>query len=412
MSASTGPPAIDAVLRRLLVLEACKASWFWLPTSYLLFAERFGSQSALTLLGAYYFGAVLLELPSGWASDRFGRRATLAIAMALQAFGGAAVAFGDAFAWCLAGQVAIAGATAFVSGTDTALLYDWLKREDRLDTLTEWEARIATVAFGAAALAVVSGGFAASWWLPAGFLATGAAGVVGFVAALGVHDARVASAVGRVAHRGDWARLFASLRRGPLAWLAAFSIAMQLFNHVPLEFHQAYTAVLRDDFPSVDFLGADAPTETVGLVLGAMMLLASVASRLSPAVSRRFGARATLLACFAAQVSILWAMALFLHPLVLVAIACRGVPHGVALPVRNAHIHAELDGGLRATFFSGQTLVGSLLLSATLFASGRFAGSDLTELPREPLVSVLTTYGVAAVAVLIVLALWRPRAAR
>lgn len=393
----------DSVLKRLLVLQACKAAWFWLPTSFLLFASRFGSETALTLLGVYYLAGVVLELPSGWASDRFGRRATLVAAMAMQAAGGCAIAFGESFGWCIAGQVGIAGATAFVSGTDTALLFDWLKRDGRLSELTAWEARVATVGFGTAAVATVSGGFASAWWLGAGYLATGVAGLVGLVAALGIRDARETSEVADRA-RGDWGRLLGSLRQPRLAWLAAFAVAMQLFNHVPLEFHQAY-AVLLD----VDFLGADAPTETVGLVLGLMMLLASVASRLSPAIAERCGPIATLIVCFALQITILWAMALFLHPAILLVIACRGVPHGIALPVRNAQIHAELDGPLRATFFSGQALVGSLLLAVTLMIAGQFAGGPLEVLARTDLVGVLVTYGVAALVVLGLLVLWRPR---
>ncbi|QDU83400.1 Major Facilitator Superfamily protein [Planctomycetes bacterium Pla163] len=393
----------DPVLARLLVLQSCKAAWFWLPTSFLLFASRFGSETALTLLGAYYLAGVVLELPSGWASDRFGRRATLLVAMAMQAAGGCAIAFGESFGWCVAGQVGLAGATAFVSGTDTALLYDWLKRDDRLGELTTWEARVATVGFGTAAVATVSGGFASAWWLGAGYLGTGLAGLVGLVAALGIRDAREPDQVAGGA-RGDWGRLLGSLRHPRLAWLAAFAVSMQLFNHVPLEFHQAYAALL-----DVDFLGAGAPTETVGLVLGLMMLLASVASRLSPAVAERCGPIATLLVCFALQISILWAMALFLHPAVLLVIACRGVPHGIALPVRNAQLHAVLSGPLRATFFSGQTLVGSLLLAVTLMVAGRFAGGPLETLARGDLTGVLLTYGVAALVVLGALWLWRPR---
>lgn len=402
----------DPVLRRLLVVEACKASWFWLPTSFLLFAERFGSATALSLVGAYYLAGVVLELPSGWASDRFGRRATLVIAMLLQALGGALIAFGDSPLLCALGQVGLAGGTAFVSGTDTALVYDWLEREGRLAELTQQEARIAFVAFGAASIAVVTGGFAATWWLPAGYLATAGAGLVGAAAALGIRDARRADERAGSGHGDDWSRLFASLRTRRLAWLAAFGVSMQVFNHVPLEFNQAYVANLGERFGAVEFLGQGAPTETVGLVLGAMMLLASLASRLSPALAARFGPTTTLLVCFAAQISILCAMALALHPLVLLVVACRGVPHGIALPVRNAQLHAALDGPLRATFFSAQALAGSLLLAATLFAAGVFAGSDVAALEREPLVEVLSTYAIAAVAVLGLLVVTRPRDAR
>ncbi|MEZ5977799.1 MAG: MFS transporter [Planctomycetota bacterium] len=391
-------PSCDQVLRRLLVVEGCAAAWFWLPTYFLLFRERFGDETAVALLGAYYVANVVLEVPSGWASDRFGRRATLVAAMAMQCLGAAAIAISGDVAWSLLGQILLAGSASFVSGTDTSLAFEWLRREGRVDEVTRFESRVGVTVFGVGAATVVVGGFASTDHLAAGHALAAVAGLVGVVVALGLRDARERDEVAGHA-RGEWGRLLGGLRRPQLAWIAAFAVAMHVFNHVPLEFLQPYLAAA-----DADVAGGRAPTAAAGLTLGAMYALASVASRLSPAIGARLGARAALVLAFAAQIAIVWVMALVLHPAVALVVALRGVPHGVAQPLRNARIHDLVEGPLRATWFSALTLAGSLILGGSLLVAARFVGGPLERLDADGLAKVLLAYGVAAAATLVALA--------
>ena len=54
-------------------------AYFWLPVFFLYFNERFSIERVLQLEAIYFLSVVLLEVPSGYFSDRIGRRPTLLI---------------------------------------------------------------------------------------------------------------------------------------------------------------------------------------------------------------------------------------------------------------------------------------------------------------------------------------------
>jgi hypothetical protein len=76
---------------------------------------------------------------------------------------------------------------------------------------------------------------------------------------------------------------------------------------------------------------------------------------------------------------------------------------------RNVMVHRELDGNLRATWFSLQTLVGSVAMSLTLFASAGVVASGTASLAAGELGRVLTGYSLGAALVLVCLAIPRLR---
>ena len=53
--------------------------WFWIPIFFLFFSAHLSLDKILLLESIYYASVVLLELPSGYFSDRVGRRATRCI---------------------------------------------------------------------------------------------------------------------------------------------------------------------------------------------------------------------------------------------------------------------------------------------------------------------------------------------
>ena len=52
-------------------------TYFWSPIFFLFFSERFSIEQILQLQSLYYVSAVVLEVPSGYLSDRVSRTATL-----------------------------------------------------------------------------------------------------------------------------------------------------------------------------------------------------------------------------------------------------------------------------------------------------------------------------------------------
>ena len=67
-------------LRLIPVHQMLTHAAAWLPVFVLFTRARFDLDGALLLAAIYYLFVVLLEVPSGWMSDRLGRTLTLRIA--------------------------------------------------------------------------------------------------------------------------------------------------------------------------------------------------------------------------------------------------------------------------------------------------------------------------------------------
>ena len=74
---------------------------------------------------------VVMEYPTGYLSDRIGYRATLNIASATGMVGWGMYSFADSFGGVLVAEILLGVSLAFISGSDTALLYETLKTEGK-----------------------------------------------------------------------------------------------------------------------------------------------------------------------------------------------------------------------------------------------------------------------------------------
>ena len=77
---ATSPLTLN--VRLFPLYRACIDAMAWLPIFFLYFSERVALREVLMLEAAYYATIVTLEVPSGYFSDRFGRRLTLLLSSA------------------------------------------------------------------------------------------------------------------------------------------------------------------------------------------------------------------------------------------------------------------------------------------------------------------------------------------
>ena len=137
-----------------------------LPVLSLLLLSRGLDQSTLALAtGVFALTVVLLELPSGMASDRWGRRRVYLIAHTIGAVGDLVLAFtGQAFL----GMMLMGAATAFESGSLSSLFFQrWMdaRGKDTLPRAASWMNLMEPGALAGGALAGGAGGAAAPTFL-------------------------------------------------------------------------------------------------------------------------------------------------------------------------------------------------------------------------------------------------------
>lgn len=141
------------------------AKWFNLvmPIVVLFYQENGLTMSQIFMLKSIYsIAMVATELPSGYMADVWGCRKTLLFGAILGTIGMAIYSLSSGFVNFIAAEVVLGIGFSFVSGADSALLYDSLKAENREDDYIKFEGSITSTGNFAEALAGVAGGLLAT----------------------------------------------------------------------------------------------------------------------------------------------------------------------------------------------------------------------------------------------------------
>jgi MFS family permease len=137
--------------------HALMMSLFPMAVITLFYRREIGMTMAdiFLLQGGFGLGMVLLEFPSGFVADRIGYRRSLLLASLAAILGWGLYATGHSFWQIAVAELVLGAATAFVSGSDAALLYESLKERGEEARYGIWWGRytfVGQVAEGTAAL--------------------------------------------------------------------------------------------------------------------------------------------------------------------------------------------------------------------------------------------------------------------
>ena len=380
MSESRAPSEVDRGIERSLrlypVFVAGVGFYAWMPVFFTFLASRVSLREVLLLEAIYYVAIVALEVPSGWLSDRFGRRRVLVGAGAMLVGAYACFALADGFAALAIAQVSLAAGLALNSGTDTSFHLACLESLGRAEEYGPREARLSSLGFAMGALSALVGGALALLDFRFAYVASGLGALVAWLAAIGFHRDAPAGA------RGIGATVRACVsatRQRPLAWMLLVAVAATVSNHLPYELYQPFLErVARTDAWS------DAWASRTSAIAGAHVALVSVLALPVAAVSERLAERLGLARHFvlslALQAGIVLAMAAFSAPWVLAIVALRSLPRALQdAPIRAAvtpHVHPSM----RATYLSLQSLAGRLAFAGVLATLAVVAGDDFDRL--------------------------------
>jgi MFS family permease len=141
------------------------AKWFNLimPIVVLFYQENgLGMSQIFILKSIYSIAMVATELPSGYLADVWGCRRTILFGAILGTLGILIYSFSSDFYSFILAEIVLGIGFSFISGADSALLYDSLKAEDREEEYIKHEGRITSAGNFAEALAGVAGGLLAT----------------------------------------------------------------------------------------------------------------------------------------------------------------------------------------------------------------------------------------------------------
>ena len=168
---ATGQGAADerSLRRTLLTLNifaALKMMLFPMAIITLFWKDEIGLTltEILTLQVFFSLASVLMEYPSGYVSDRLGYRWALVTACLFGIAGWSWYLVAGTFWGVLVAELLLGVSYAFISGSDTALLFETLRASDRIDLYARLDGRLVSWAQGGeAAGALFAGAMYATW---------------------------------------------------------------------------------------------------------------------------------------------------------------------------------------------------------------------------------------------------------
>ncbi len=118
----------------------------------------FSDRESFQLKAFYSIAIVIFEIPSGYLADVIGRRKTLIFGSILGTLGFLVYATTSGYYWFLIAEIILGIGQSFVSGADSAIMYDSLKSAGREREYVKFEGRNFTVGNYSEALAGIIGG--------------------------------------------------------------------------------------------------------------------------------------------------------------------------------------------------------------------------------------------------------------
>lgn len=375
-----------------------QAIWF------LFFQQSVTPAQAILLYAVYDLATTILEVPSGYMSDRLGRRPTLLFATVSGLLGALLLAVGADF-WTFAlGQALLGASAAFASGTDSALLFESLTDAGRTDEIEAQEVKAWRFNFTGFALSAVTGGAMAQFDFALPFLAT----AISSALALGIIWAlrEPTHSADDIVQGGEWARVSSlkiALLSPVLIWLLALGILMYGFSHLPFVFGQPF---ILEALRGIGLEG-EAPLVS-GAVTTVMMLVSVLTSLIAGPLRARIGLVGILCLSFGLQIALVAGLAMSFSVAAIALLFIRMVPSSLSTPFIMARIQPELHNDSRATYLSLRSLLARLTFAFSLAVAASFTTSvDL--LSRSEIRMILGTYALIGIAALLMLALTATR---
>ncbi len=344
-------------------------AYFRLPVYFLFFSSKLSLPDVLYLESLYFASVVVLEVPSGWFSDIFGRKKTLITASVFLCIAYILFLVADTFEMFAIAQIFLAGGIAFNSGTDTSFLLETTQVIDEEETYATHEARATKFNFLGTAAAGILGGIAAIPDYRGAYVLSLIGGVVLLLITIRFKEPSQSKKDDRLNFFTQIISCFRLLRCTHLLWLSLFAVFMIVINHIPYEFYQPYIEELAKKY---EVIKATPFLTSVHLTL-TMLVAAWVASQ-SIRIRNRIGTGATLLSAAGLQIVMMAVMHFFVNIPAAIVTLLRSCPRALMTAPLNAAVAPNVPAARRATFLSLQSLFGRLGFSITLATFGALAG--------------------------------------
>lgn len=363
----------------LYVIKVSKWLMLTMPILFLFYRENgLGARDLFVLKAAYSAAIVLMEVPSGYFGDRWGRKRSLVLGSVLGFAGFFLYCISHGFYGFLACEIILGIGQSFISGSDSALLYDTLVSGGRRDAYLKTEGRLISVGNFAEALAAPLGVLLAGAGMRWPFYVQAGVALLAVPAALCLYEPDGAPSGGTQTPVRPFRAIvrYALVESPVLKWNIVFSSVMGTATLTMAWFVQPYLVHL------------SVPLALYAVVIPLLNVSTGMVSMHAHRLERRLGLPMTLVFICISIVSGYLAMGGCTSMWGLVCLLIFYMCRGVATPVLRNAINEITPSEIRATVLSIRSLtirlsfvlLGPVLgwytdtagVPATLFAGGGF----------------------------------------
>ncbi len=342
-------------IRKLYVLNALHGAIFFIPIIIPFLRENGISLTQAFLLEAIFsIEVVLLEIPTGYISDRWNRKHTIVAAFAFSTVGWLMFAIGTSFVLFLAGEILMGIGASLLSGTLEALTYDTLLEQDATEQYRHISGNQFFATFGTESVASVLGGLIAVAGMRYAAWATVASPALGFIIALTLCEPQRHKLQGTQHFKALWKICTGTLiHSAPLRSIVALNGLIGMLTLTLFWLSQPYQTMV------------GLPLALFGITHAVIVGAGATASLFTHAIAKRMDDRLFLLLIAAAVVlsyfGLGWSLSLWALPFFL----CGRVAWGFLSPLTSDMVNKMTTSDIRATVLSIRAMGWRLLFALT-----------------------------------------------
>jgi MFS family permease len=348
-------------ISKLIIIKVTKWLMLFMPIIKAFYeANELGDYELFLLHGIYSLIIAVLEIPSGYLADVWGRKNALIAGMVFGTAGFASYATGEGFTGFLVAEIFLGIGHSMISGADSALLYDSLLDVKREKEYLKYEGRITAFGNFSEAAAAIVGGFIANYIsLRFTYVGQTAISVIGMMTAL--------TLVNPSSHKGS--RKF---HLSDILHITKYALVQhrQLRSNILLSSVIGLSTLSMAWFTQIYYTSLGLSLTMMGFIWFALNMAPGITSMYAHIIERKLGMKNTiyLLILFIPAGYLLLSTSISICGLLVLFIFY--LTRGIATPVLKDYINKITTSDIRATVLS----IRSLLIRVTFAVVGPAMG--------------------------------------
>lgn len=337
---------------------------FFLPVIVLFWMDNGLSLTEIMVLQSLFsFALIALEIPSGYFADIFGRKLSIIFGCIAFSLGIIVYSLGFGFLDFLVAELLLAVSIAFLSGADSALLYDSLKGLKREKEYTKLMGKMDYYGYLALVVASIAGGFMGEISLRLPFTLMIPATLLMVLVSFTLIEPKRHKLIFKRGYLSDMFNVLHTylIKNKRVKWLVIYIAAVGAFNQAGLWLFQPY------------FVLTGVGIAYFGLIFAAFNVVAGLSAKYAYKIEAFVGRRKSLASLMVITVLAYLLLGSVLFFFSFLFIFLLQFVRGFTRPVVSDYINRATPSSVRATVLSGQALSRSVLYALIIPFVGVFA---------------------------------------